>query len=331
MKHYNIPVFVPHLGCPNDCVFCNQKKITGVSWVDSDMIKTTIDTYLQSFTKEAYIEVAFFGGSFTGIPIQEQNTYLAIAKHYIESGRIDGIRISTRPDYIDVETLERLKAYGVTAIELGLQSLDPDVIKASKRGHDLDCVYTACDLIKSYDIELGLQMMIGLPGDTPNKAIYTCQKIIELEPKTVRIYPTLVIQDTELEQLYHAGLYRPLTLDQAVEQTTVLYSKFLDAHIDVIRVGLHPSEELQDSGYIAGPFHPAFRQLVESQQWLHLLESMVDEDTLVYANRLDISNVIGHQKMNIETFRKKGIKLVVKEKVIAQGFIEIKGCLHAVK
>lgn len=331
MKHYNIPIFVPHLGCPNDCVFCNQKRITGVDTVDYSAIKATIESYLKSFTKKAIIEIAFFGGSFTGIPVEEQNQYLDIAKSYIESGQIDGIRLSTRPDYIDIGTLRRLKSYGVTAIELGVQSLDAEVISASKRGHDISCVEKACQMIKSFNIELGLQMMIGLPEDTLEKSWHTCQKIIELQPATVRIYPTLVIQDTELEDMFHKGNYQPLTLDQAIDEATILYEAFIKAGIQVIKLGLHPSEDLQNGSIIAGPFHPAFRQLIESRRWLKLMQKHVHNDCIIYANRQDISNVIGQRKSNIKILRASGLRIEVKEKTLNRGTIEINGLLLSIK
>lgn len=327
MRHFNIPIFVPHQGCPHDCVFCNQKKITGVQSADIEAAKAVIKTYLNTIEKEqAYIEIAFFGGSFTGIPIVEQEAYLSLANSYLKLGLIDGIRLSTRPDYIDEKILKLLKNYGVTSIELGVQSLDERVLDLSNRGHDFSSVVSACELIKQYNFELGLQMMLGLPGDTIETAIETALKIIELKPKTVRIYPTLVIDETELCDMYQKKLYEPLSLEEAVEQAAVIYEMFLENNIQVIKLGLHPSEDLMASGIISGPFHPAFRQLVESYRWLKLINNCIDNKTesiLIRSNKKDISNISGHKKSNKIYFEQKGIYFKVETIEIEQGSAEI--------
>ena len=218
MKTYNIPIFVPHRGCPFDCVFCNQKRITGTQKeVTADDVHNIIGEYLKTLpSKNRRIEAAFFGGSFTGIPINEQSELLAAANEYLKKGDIDGIRLSTRPDYIDKEILDNLLKYGVTTIELGVQSMDDSVLKSSNRGHTRKDVINAVRLIKEYSFTLGLQMMTGLPGDTDEKSLYTADEIIKLKPDIVRIYPTLTIKDTFLEKMYLTGKYQPQSVDEAV-------------------------------------------------------------------------------------------------------------------
>ncbi len=263
-----IPVFVPHLGCPHDCVFCNQKKITGQSSAfDSAEIIKEIDSYLETMKVTRYpIEIAFYGGSFTGIDKNLQIEYLKIARRYINDGHIHGIRLSTRPDYINEDILSLLKEYGVTTIELGVQSLMEPVLKASNRGHTEDDVYSAVAHIRKHDFTLGLQMMIGLPSDTLEYSKQTAMKLIGLEPDFVRIYPTVVIKDTELETLYLNGKYQALSVDDAVEWLSEIMPMFSEARIKVIRVGLQATDELTEgSSRVAGAYHPSMRQLVSSE------------------------------------------------------------------
>ena len=198
MKNYRIPIFVPHLGCPHDCVFCNQKHITGqAAEVSADDAKEIINKYLSFIPEDAYTEIAFFGGSFTGIGLDKQSELLSVACEFLKSGKVQGIRCSTRPDCIDKKILDNLKKYRVTSIELGVQSSDDEVLKKSGRGHSFEDVRRACELIKKHQISLGLQMMLGLPGDTYEKALKTARDLISLKPDCVRIYPTLVVKDTD--------------------------------------------------------------------------------------------------------------------------------------
>lgn len=266
-NYYIIPIFVPHKGCPHDCIFCNQKKITGIEKeITAFDVKKTIEDYLKTIKKEdAYIEVSFFGGSFTGIPMKYQNELLEVAKNAKDNGIIDAIRLSTRPDYIDEHILDNLKRYKVDVIELGVQSMDNDVLKASERGHNSEDVILAVNLIKEYGFKLGLQMMIGLPMDNMEKDLYTAREIIKLKPDFVRIYPSLVIKETELAKLYNNGYYKPLDLDEAISICKKLYIEFIKHNIPIIRLGLQTTEQISIEGdVIGGPFHPAFRELVES-------------------------------------------------------------------
>ena len=271
-KEYIIPIFVPHLGCPNDCTFCNQKKISGQKKnITKKDVAEIIEYYLQNFKdSDRKVEVAFFGGSFTGIPVQIQEELLSAAYTYIESGKVDSIRISTRPDYINKDILKLLKKYKVKTIELGVQSTNNYVLNKCKRGHDFNDVKKASKLIRKSKFILGHQMMVGLPDSTKQDEIKTAKDLIKLHPKMIRIYPVLVIKDTQLEKDFRSGEYIPNTLEQAVETCSILLKMFKSKKIDVIRIGLQSTDEIcnpenETSQVVAGPYHPAFRQLVESR------------------------------------------------------------------
>ena len=245
-RQYIIPIFVPHLGCPNDCTFCNQRKISGqMKNVTENDVRDTIEFYLNNFKeKNAYKEVAFYGGSFTGINPELQEKLLSAAYEYIKEKKIDGIRISTRPDYIDKTVLKRLKKYKVKTIELGVQSTNNYILENCKRGHTFEDVVKASKLIRRYRFNLGHQMMIGLPESTELDDINTANDLIKLKPKMVRIYPVLVIKGTELEKQYNSGEYVPLTVDQAVERCKELCYLFGKKKINVIRIGLQNTDTI---------------------------------------------------------------------------------------
>ena len=311
-KEYIIPIFVPHLGCPNNCTFCNQKKISGqTKMVTAKDVKDTIEYYLKNFKdNHKYVEVAFFGGSFTAIEPQKQEELLEAAQGYIEQKLVNSIRISTRPDCIDKEILKRMKKYHVKTIELGVQSTNNYILERCKRGHTGEDVKKASKLIRHHGFILGHQMMVGLPESTKQDEINTAKELIKLKPKIVRIYPVLVIKDTELEQEYKNGEYTPLTVGQAVERCKEVVDLFNRNKINVIRIGLQNTEEITDpssekSSVVAGPYHPAFRQLVESSMWY---DSIVDKikkvnakvkKVKIRANDVNINNIIGHGKENI--------------------------------
>ncbi len=312
MKTYNIPIFVPHRGCPFDCVFCNQKRITGTQKevMPSDA-RDIIEKHLKTLPKEnRRIEAAFFGGSFTGIPIDEQSALLAVAHEYLENGLIDGIRLSTRPDYIDKTILDNLKKYGVTTIELGVQSMDDEVLKRASRGHTREDVIKAAELIRQYHFTLGLQMMTGLPGDTETKSLRTADEIIKLKPDIVRIYPTLTIKDTFLEKMYYEKKYIPQTLIEAVELAKQLLLKFEENDITVIRIGLQSTDEISENGsVVAGPVHSSFRELVESSVYYDIISDSMNSRECgyadVYVNPKEISKAVGNKKANIKRFKKE--------------------------
>ncbi len=319
MKHYNIPVFVPHIGCPFDCVFCNQRHITGTSGrINKEEIIRTIEEHLSTIPTDSYIEIAFFGGSFTGIEPWLRREYLGIAYEYVKQGKVNGIRLSTRPDYIDKEILDELAGYRVTAIELGVQSMDEQVLAASQRGHTAADVENAVELIRNYDFELGLQMMTGLPEDTDEGAVKTAEKIIALSPDCVRIYPTLVIADTRLADMFFEGTYTPQELDSAVSLSARLLKKFESAGIKVIRIALMTTDEISPGGkLIAGPFHAAFREKVESRLFLERFEAALKETGLksaeILVNLRDLSKAIGDKRENILKLRKSlGVQVTIK-------------------
>ena len=311
MRCYNIPIFVPHEGCPFDCIFCNQRKITGRDTkITREEVFKIIEEHLETLpVGEKYVEAAFFGGSFTGISAQKQCELLGAAKEYKDKGKIQGIRLSTRPDYISEEILDRLKEYGVTTIELGVQSMDNGVLKASKRGHTKEDVIRASQLIKKYGFNLGLQMMTGLPGDTPEKTIETAKAIIELKPKCVRIYPTLVLKETKLEALYKNGDYLPQTVEEAADLCKVLIPMFQNADIEVIRVGLVTTEEISENGaVVAGPYHPAFREIAEGEIYFDEMVRMLLEDQGIrtfLVNPKEVSKAVGNKRRNILRIKEK--------------------------
>ena len=302
MKHYNIPIFISHFGCPNSCVFCNQKKINGRETdVTIEDLKNTIEMYLETLPKNSKKEVAFFGGTFTGISMKLQKEYLKTVYEYIKKGDINGIRLSTRPDYINDEIVAQLKKYGVTAIELGVQSLDKKVLLATERFYPVEIVEEACKIIKKYEIDLGIQLMIGLPKSTFESDYLTAVKILDMKPEMARIYPTLVIKNTKMAQMFFTGEYHALTLDEAVERTRKIYSLLESEGINIIRVGLQPSEDLRENGVvIAGPFHPAFRAVVETEIYYDFFRKILEnEEKLdIFANEKSISKLVGIKKVN---------------------------------
>lgn len=332
-KQYIIPIFVPHLGCPNDCVFCNQKSISGqTKQVTKEDVKNIIEEHLKYIKKDSKVEVAFFGGSFTGIEEAKQEELLSTAYEYIKQKKVDSIRISTRPDYIDKKILKRLKKYKVKTIELGVQSANDYILKKAGRGHTFEDVVKASKLIRWYGFDLGHQMMVGLPESTTVDEINTAKQLIKLKPKMVRIYPVLVIKNTKLEKDYNDGKYKPLTVTQAVEVCKELVKLFVKKHIEVIRIGLQPTDTITNpendkSEVVAGPFHPAFRQLVESGMWYDVIVEKIKQlntkvkEVVVTVNPADVNNVIGQRKDNINNLRDVyDVNLIVKaDEKIKQG------------
>ncbi len=315
-KEYIIPIFVPNLGCPNDCTFCNQKKISGEQTnVTPKDVREIIKKYLKNFRDESkYVEVAFFGGSFTGIDVDVQKELLEAANEFIASGKVGSIRVSTRPDYINKDILKMLKKYHVKTIELGVQSSNDYILRKSKRNHTFDDVIKASKLIRRYHFTLGHQMMIGMPESTEIDEINTAKDLIKLKPKIIRIYPVLVIKGTELEQEYKNGQYIPLTVEQAVERSKVVTYMFRRKKINVIRIGLQNTEEITDpkqekSEVVAGPYHPAFRQLVESSMWYDSIAEKIKKINMkvktveIRINSEDVNNVVGHKKENIDKLK----------------------------
>jgi len=275
LRHYNIPVFLPELACPHRCVFCNQSSISSTYHIPSVAeVTAIIEKHSNSFkASDKHVELAFFGGNFTGLPQQMQLEYLNHVQPWLKSGQIQGIRLSTRPDYISSAQITWLKDFGVTHIELGAQSTDNEVLQKSGRGHKRDAIEKASAIINDAGLVLGLQMMVGLPGDSAEKAITTAKDIISFGAKETRIYPCLVIQNTALERLFLSGKYKPLSIEEAADQAASLYAIFENAKLKVLRIGLHTSDDLNGSALVAGPYHPNFAEIVFGKIWLSAFET----------------------------------------------------------
>ncbi len=306
-KHANIAIFVPHIGCPNKCSFCDQRYITGVRKAPrpADVAKAVKKAVKSRNFDNKTAEIAFFGGSFTAINRGYMLDLLEAAFVFVKDKTVSGIRISTRPDAIDHEILEILKQHGVTSIELGAQSMNDLVLQMNNRGHTAADVEHAARMIRQAGFELGLQMMTGLYGDTPESALQTAERLIALSPDTVRIYPTLVLKDTDLAALYADGIYRPQTLDDAVLLAEELYRRFTSRGVRVIRLGLHAVEK---DAFLAGPWHPAFSELCQSRILLNDLIPKLSEPGkyLVLVAKSDVSKMIGQGRKNLLFLQSKG-------------------------
>ncbi len=329
LKHYTIPIFIPELACPHQCVFCDQRKIIGQDKVpDLKDVDEKIRTYLKTIPpKRSRVQIGFFGGSFTGLPLEMQASYLKVAAAYVKEKGVEGIRLSTRPDYIDEEILKQLKKYKVKSIELGAQSMDDEILARSGRGHTVAQIEKASEMIRSAGFELGLQMMIGLPGDTREKALYTAKRIVELGASNTRIYPTLVIKGTQLEQMYLNGTYEPMLMNEAILWVKDLYLFFEETDIQIIRIGLHPSEELDsDHSLVAGPYHPAFRDLVMTEIWKeHLFENIEfkpEKSIMIYVPLEQLNFAVGHQSINTRLLENhfSSVKIKTDVKLIKRAF-----------
>lgn len=311
MRHGNISVFVPHIGCPNQCSFCNQNTITGekISPTKADVIKAVEAAASHPSYDPENTELAFFGGSFTAIEKNYMCELLDAGYAFVKNGTVSGIRISTRPDAITPEILTLLKQKGVTAIELGCQSLDDEVLRLNHRGHTAQDVEKASRLIKQYGFSLGLQMMTGLYGDTEEKSVLTARKIIDFGADTVRIYPTLLLKGTYLYSLYEKGEYAPQTLERAVETVAELLTLFEEAKVNVIRVGLHTVEV---EGFVAGPWHPAFGELCKSRVLLKKALKIIKDknipkgDIEITVPKNLVSAMTGQKRCNIEVLKEMG-------------------------
>ena len=313
IKHYNIPIFLPELACPYRCVYCNQFSITGLNdIVKPNDVKAIIDNHLTSFKeKKRFVEVAFFGGNFTGLPIGMQNDYLEAVQPYLDKGLIDGIRCSTRPDYISLQRVQEIKRYGMCNIELGAQSTNDEVLKLCKRGHSYNDIVEASQIILSEGITLGLQMMIGLPSSTEHQDFQTAKDIVNLGAKETRIYPCIVVKDTELAAMYLSGDYQALSIEEAVRRSSKLYTYFIENDVKVLRIGLHASDELDSEAYVAGPYHKNFAEMVFSNIWKEkltqtLTQTQTQTDIIINVPESQINHAIGwkseNKKLLLESF-----------------------------
>ncbi len=303
-----IPVFLPMLACPHRCVYCNQYVISGQQKLPSlEEVTALIERNLQTIPSDSHKRVAFFGGSFTCLPEAVQNRYLDAVQPYLQDGRIEGIQLSTRPDYIDDHILQNLKNKGVTLIELGAQSLDDDILRRSGRGHTVADVENASRLIRQHDIDLGLQMMIGLPGDTKETALRTAEQIVAFGASCTRIYPTLVVDGTALADDYRSGKYVPLSLEKAVDWCKDLYRYFQTAGVTVLRMGLHPTKDLREGEHLlAGPFHVSFKELVLTALWHDRIAEQIAregrEDITVTVPPGEMNYAVGYGSANRKAF-----------------------------
>ncbi len=310
MRHANIPVFIPHLGCPNQCVFCNQRSISGCQAFHIEDVKGQIDQALSTLTGEDACEIAFFGGSFTGIDRDLMCRLLELSEGYVRSGAVDSVRLSTRPDYISDEILEILSRYSVRTIELGLQSMDDAVLAASRRGHTAKDAEEACRMVKRAGFSLVGQMMTGLPGGTRENERMTAERLISLGVDAVRIYPTVVFYDTPLCRMAEEGSYLPLTVEEAVSRTADVLALFEDARIPCIRLGLCATEELADPTLVyAGPNHPALGELIMSEclyrRILQAAHGFSHPRAVLTVPRGRMSQAIGQHRSNLLRLREE--------------------------
>lgn len=326
-RHYTIPVFIPEEACPNQCVFCNQHHIAGAESAPTvEEVVAKVRAHLGTIPPGGETEIGFFGGNFTGIPPDDQKAYLESVQPFLENGSVKSIRLSTRPDYINDAILSFLKKYHVTTIELGAQSLDDEVLLMAGRGHTAAQVEQASQLIRQQGFNLGLQMMVGLPADTPEKSLFTAREIIRLGAGCTRIYPTLVIKNTKLETLFEQGKYNPLSLDEAIEYVADIVPLFIHANVKILRMGLHPSEGLLNrSSLVAGPFEVAFGEMVFSEIWKRQISSMPfpngkrNQLTLTVASGMR-NPAIGYKAMNKQMLLRQFRKVVFNESETLKGF-----------
>ena len=319
MSHNNISIFVPHKGCPNDCSFCNQRAISGqIASATTKDVEDAVETAIKYNVSPENTEIAFFGGSFTAIEREEMLSLLTAAKHFLDVYKFKGIRVSTRPDCINEDILETLKNHGVTAIELGAQSMNDEVLRFNRRGHTADDVRNASKLIKEYGFELGLQMMTGLYKSDFEKDEQTALEIIKIKPDTVRIYPTVVLKNTHLGYLQEIGEYIAPDAEDSAPFCAKLLQIFESNGIKVIKLGLHSSETVE-SDMVGGAYHPAFRELCEGHIYLQkILEKLETKDKnqeyVIYVNKKVLSKAKGQQKRNEKALKNQGFHCIIKGK-----------------
>lgn len=315
--HNNISFFIPHLGCPHCCSFCSQRKISGTEETPSyENIKKTCEESLGYIKNPEDTEIAFFGGSFTALPEWQMTEFLESVKEYIGEGKFCGIRISTRPDAIDEHICDILEKYHVTSVELGAQSMDDGVLAMNERGHTSEQVENAAKLLKERGFSLGLQMMTGLWGSDADKDIETAVKLAKLEPETMRIYPTVVIENTKLADVFREGKYSMMTFEKMAELCAYLLEFFENKNIKVIKCGLHAEKSVEEN-MIAGYYHPAFREICESLVFRRKFEEFIENNSEMkeitfLVDRKNVSKAVGQKKSNIKYFNDKGVKIKIK-------------------
>ncbi len=310
-----IPIFIPHRGCPHQCLFCNQQSITGQdggSRRSEVEIGRTVEEWLVRSPGRGEVQVAFYGGSFTCLPVEEQIGMLSAVRPFLDSGRVVSIRLSTRPDCIDSDVCSLLQKFGVKTVELGVQSMDDRVLKKSRRGHTVLDSMEAFWLLREAGMQVGIQLMVGLPAETTISFLSGINEVIRLRPDFVRLYPVLVVKKSELEDLYHTGEYKPFSLNKAVALTAKGFSRLRRMGIPVVRMGLQPSESLEQS-LVAGPYHPSFGELVQSRIWFKRIRKKLaalnhDEKVTIFVSHRDLSAINGMNRRNIKRLNESGFR-----------------------
>lgn len=330
-----IPIFISHAGCPHQCLFCNQEKISGCKENTAVQIDVAeiVELWLARSPLKTKVQVAFYGGSFTCLPKSEQVAMLAAVQPYLAAGKVDCIRLSTRPDCIDSEICRLLRDFRVGVVELGVQSFNNDVLLENRRGHDAEQCRAAFADLKAAGMEVGLQLMPGLPGETRRSFLRGIDEVVRLQPDFVRLYPVLVVKDSGLEERFQQNRYQPLSLNQAVALTARAYVKLQAAGIRIIRMGLQPSESLSDN-YVAGPYHPAFGELVVSRLWLKRIRARLaqlapTENLCLQISHRDHGAVVGMKKANLRRLAELGFSgrlIILPDKNMARGSIEYVVC-----
>lgn len=315
-KHKNLSIFIPHEGCKNQCSFCDQRSISGAQRLPTkETVAELCSKFLPKDKGDDY-EIAFFGGSFTAIEPQYMLELLQAAYPFVQQNRASGIRISTRPDAINAQVLDILKEYGVTSIELGAQSMQNDVLGCNLRGHTQEDVVKASKMIQEKGFSLGLQMMVGMYAqkDYTASALDTAQKFVALHPDTVRIYPTLTLENTLLEKLYKSGEYTPPTLEETVEICATLIELFKKNHIRIIKLGLH-SDEGMEKKIVAGPYHPAFKELCLSKIFLEKVKQELTfnnlKNCIIKVNTRQLSQFKGQKNSNVYALEQLGYRVTI--------------------
>lgn len=328
-REYIVPIFIPHQGCGYDCIFCNQRHITGTDGVELN-ISEQIKDYLEYINNKSKVQLAFYGGSFTGIGFEPMRYYLESVRDFISDGKIDSIRISTRPDYIDEEILTFLKKYKVETIELGVQSMVDEVLVKNKRGTTREKIIESANLIRLSGFSLGLQMMTGLYGSSLDDDIYTAFEIAKLSPDFVRIYPTMILPKTELYNLYSEKEYIPMTVEGMLEHIYKIVCIFEANEIDIIRLGLY-SDGKETEKDVIGPFHPATKQVIYSRLYLDIIKGELDKhdsDISFYVNKKEVDYISGYKASNRKELLKLGITSSIYGEDIDEKTIVMKSNKH---
>lgn len=314
-RPFIVPIFLPHAGCPHQCVFCNQVSITGSiqKTINADQIKAQIHQFLEyKNNRRKPVQISFYGGNFLGLKTGEIQSLLELATGFVNQGHADSIRFSTRPDTITPQRLDFISKYPVETIELGVQSMDDQVLALARRGHSAADTTRAVHRLKEHKFNIGLQMMVGLPGDTETLSFISAQKIAALQPDFVRVYPTIVVKNSLLARWYQDSAYVPLSLEEAVSRVTILYRYFTRHNIKIIRMGLQASADLADgSTVLAGPYHPAFGHMVFSKIFLDAACTAIKAanyarpSVAIFVNPRRVSTMRGLKNANVELIKSR--------------------------